>query len=95
MVHTIITQSSPHTHPVINVDNEMSSYYEKVNKFWLNASENSLNNVVLASLYGGTRDYLVRSGLANLNEWSGKSSAAIISGFTVSIPFVWRPVDHV
>jgi GPI inositol-deacylase len=95
LVHTIITQSSPHNHPVIYIDAHMSNYYEKVNNFWLNQSETSLKNVVLASLYGGTRDILVRSGLSNLNEWVGKSNAAIISGFTVSMPFVWRSIDHV
>ena len=94
LVHTIITQASPHTHPVINIDNYMSNYYEKVNNFWLNKSD-SLQNVVLASLYGGTRDILVRGGLANINEWSGKSTAGIITGYTVSIPYVWRAIDHV
>jgi glycosylphosphatidylinositol deacylase len=83
LVHTIITQSSPHNQPVINIDPQMWNYYEKANNFWLNKSETSLKNVVLASLYGGTRDFLVRSGLSDLNEWVGKSNAAIISGIKI------------
>ena len=93
-VHTIITHASPHIHPVINIDNYMSAYYAKVNNFWLNDT-GRLKNVVLASLYGGTRDIQVRSGLANLNAWSGQSTAAIVTGYTVTIPYVWRAIDHV
>ena len=95
LVHTIITQSTPHNQPVISIDYQMASYYERVNKFWLNKSQHGLKNVVLASLYGGTRDFLVRSGLSNLNEWNKKTSAKFVSGYTLSIPFVWRAIDHV
>jgi hypothetical protein len=94
LVHTIITKSSPHNRPVINVDKHLSNYYDRVNSLWLNKSENRLKNVVLASLYGGTRDILVRSGLANLNDWKSKSPAGIISSYTVSMPHVWRNIDH-
>ena len=94
LVHTIITQATPHVHPVVNFDSSFSEYYDKVNKFWLNKSEESLNNVVIASLYGGTRDILVRSGLANVNQWKTESAAAVISGYTVSMPHVWRSIDH-
>ena len=94
LVHTIITKSSPHNRPVINIDKHLSDYYDQVNKLWLNKSEQRLNNVVLASLYGGTRDILVRSGLANLNDWKSKSPAGIISSYTISMPHVWRNIDH-
>jgi len=60
----------------------------------MNKSETSLKNVVFVSLYGGTRDILVRSGLANVEAWKSHSPAAIISSFTGSIPYVWRGIDH-
>ena len=72
----------------------MSDFYEKINSFWLNKSETSLENVVLASLYGGTRDILVRTGLTNINKWKEESPATIISSYTLSMPYVWRSVDH-
>lgn len=72
----------------------MADYYEKINRFWLDKSETSLNNVVLASLSGGTRDILVRTGLANINAWQNHSQAEIISSYTPSMPFVWRSIDH-
>ena len=107
-VHTIITKSTPHRRPVLNVDAHMNTFYARTNAHWLNtsASVSSLDNVLLASLYGGKRDVLVRSGLANLNtdddegededdEWShGKSRATILSAYTGAMPRVWRSIDH-
>ncbi len=55
LIHTIITQASPHNKPVINLDSSMAKFYNKVNQFWLNKSETALSEVLLASLYGGTR----------------------------------------
>ncbi|RNA32922.1 GPI inositol-deacylase [Brachionus plicatilis] len=93
-VDTIITKSSPHIRPVVNIDFKMSQIYQDINTYWLNSSENGLKNVVLVSLYGGHRDILVRSGLSNIKDWSGKSMATVISSYTPSIPFVWRSIDH-
>jgi glycosylphosphatidylinositol deacylase len=94
-VHTIITQSSPHTHAVFNMDASVKSYYDQVNRHWQNKSDTSLNNVVLVSLHGGIRDVLVRSGLSNLDaEWRASTNAIVISRLTSTIPFVWRSVDH-
>ena len=45
-------------------------------------------------MYGGTRDILVRTGLANINKWKDLSPAAIISSYTPSLPYVWRSIDH-
>lgn len=90
----MITESTPHNRPVINLDKQMADYYSKVNQYWLNRTHSGLKNVVLVSLYGGVRDILVRSGLSNVNEWRGESNAAIISSYTVSMPNVWRSVDH-
>ena len=94
LVHTIITQATPHIRPVLNVDSSISAYYERVDQFWLNKSQSNLDNVVLASLYGGTRDILVRAGLANINDWKSRTPAGIVSGYTVSMPHVWRSIDH-
>ena len=57
LVHTIITQSTPHNRPVISIDSDIKKYYDDVNQFWLNKSEN-IEHVVLVSTYGGTRDIL-------------------------------------
>jgi glycosylphosphatidylinositol deacylase len=94
LVHTIITQSTPHIRPVIPIDSALDEYYNKVNQYWLNKSSTLLENVILVSTYGGTRDILVRSGLANINKWNSKSPATIISVYTGSIPYVWRSIDH-
>lgn len=93
-MNTIITQATPHIRPVVNIDKKMSDYYEKVNNYWLTRNHTGLDHVVLVSLYGGVRDFLVRSGLANVNEWRNKSGAIILSDYTVSMPYVWRSADH-
>ena len=93
-VHTILTQASPHVMSVVNFDQHINKFYDRVNSFWQNKSDSRLENVVLVSLYGGVRDILVRSGLANINKWKGNSPAAIFASQTVSMPHVWRSVDH-
>lgn len=93
-VTTIITKSSPHNRPVIDIDSRMSRIYQDINKHWLNSSDIYLKNTVLVSLYGGHRDILVRSGLSNIKDWNNLSKATIISAYTESIPYVWRSIDH-
>jgi GPI inositol-deacylase len=94
LVTTIITQATPHLHPVITIDSQMYNYYQKINQFWTNITNSQLDNVTLLSIYGGTRDFQVRNGLANMNDWIDKSPATIISAYAGSIPFVWKNIDH-
>jgi glycosylphosphatidylinositol deacylase len=95
LVHTIITESTPHKHAVVNMDAHLKTFYDQVNALWQNRSEHTLDNVVLVSLYGGNRDVLVRNDLSSLDDkWSRTSNALIIAKLTSTIPFVWRSVDH-
>lgn len=93
VVNTIITQATPHLRPVVNVDYRMAAYYERINSIWLNKTR-ALDDVLLVSLYGGNRDILVRSGLSNVNEWTPKTSARVLSTLSLTMPHVWRSIDH-
>jgi glycosylphosphatidylinositol deacylase len=97
LVHTIITQATPHKKSVINFDKEIDEFYSKVNSIWFGrnqttSSNSNLNRVLLISLYGGFRDILVRSDLANLNDM--QSPAKLLSIQTSSLSHVWRSIDH-
>lgn len=61
-VNTIITLATPHRSPVVALDEDLVSFYQKVNQFWLETT-NLTNQVALASIGGADRDIQVRSGL--------------------------------
>ena len=71
VVHTIITQATPHQAPVVNLDPLLNEFYTKVNEFWERESNASrkdaiLKDVTLFSSGGGHRDVLVRNGLTSV-----------------------------
>ena len=51
----IITQATPHQAPVIHSDRYVIDFYSRVNQYWKNEWNNTLQHVVLVSLAGGDR----------------------------------------
>ena len=66
LVHTIITQATPHQAPVIAADYFIQSFYDQVNDYWRQNVNTSLKAVTVVSTGGGFRDVLVRSHLTSL-----------------------------
>lgn len=96
-VHTIITFGTPHRHPILSLDPQLTDYYENVNGFWSsqvfgNGTESRLNNVTLLSVSGGLRDVLVRSSPSSMTQLIAQSQA--ISVVTTFVPRAWVSVDH-
>jgi glycosylphosphatidylinositol deacylase len=54
-VRLIITQATPHQAPVIHADSYIIDFYSRVNKYWRNQWNKSLQHLVLVSLAGGDR----------------------------------------
>jgi hypothetical protein len=54
-VRLIITQATPHQAPVIDSDSYVVDFYSRVNKYWKNEWNNSLQHLVVLSLAGGDR----------------------------------------
>ena len=56
-VHTIITLATPHSAPVINVDQGLDQFYNQIHTFW-NQSK-TLDHVSLVAIGGGVNDIQV------------------------------------
>ncbi|CAF1364230.1 unnamed protein product [Adineta ricciae] len=91
-VRLIITQATPHQAPVIHSDRYVIDFYSRVNQYWKNEWNNSLQHVVLVSLAGGDRDHLVRSDLCSLDGLTDESRS--IDVLTSAVPHVWTSTDH-
>lgn len=52
---------------VIVLDADLANFYEKVNTYWKNYGNSSLNHVTLVSSGGGEYDVQVRGGLTHLD----------------------------
>jgi len=72
LVRVIITLVTPHKGPVLALDSFLAEYYDSVNAYWRTnrraGSEGNLSHVTFASIGGGHRDILVRSGLTEMEE---------------------------
>ena len=88
LVQMIVTQSTPHQAPVIAIDHEIASFYERVNTYWRDNNK-TLADVTVVSTGGGHRDVLVRSGLTSLE---GVSKFNYLY-FSESYPPVNLPID--
>ncbi|XP_069692336.1 GPI inositol-deacylase [Periplaneta americana] len=91
LVRVIITLVTPHMSPVLALDSYIAKYYDQVNSYWIanrrQGWEGNLSHVTLASIGGGHRDILVRSGLTYAEE-------ADINVVSTAMPTVWRSTDH-
>lgn len=85
-VNTIITLATPHN-PVFFIDSDLHTFYEDVNLFWSEHSEDKLKHVTLVSIGGGIRDTQVRSDLTI-------HRSANLSLLSTSAPEVWVSADH-
>lgn len=63
LVHTIITQATPHQAPVVALDAALADYYSQVNTYWRTHKNTTLKDVTVVTSGGGYRDLLVRTGL--------------------------------
>jgi hypothetical protein len=72
LVRVIITLATSHTRPVLALDSFLAKYYDSVNAYWRTnrraGGEGNLSHVTFASIGGGHRDILVRSGLTQMEE---------------------------
>ena len=57
-VHTIITLATPHSAPVINVDQGLDQFYNQIHTFWNHSK--TLDHVSLVAIGGGVNDIQVR-----------------------------------
>ncbi|XP_021936660.1 GPI inositol-deacylase isoform X2 [Zootermopsis nevadensis] len=91
LVHVIITLVTPHKSPVLALDSFIARYYDSVNTYWKANRradrEANLSHVTFASIGGGHRDILVRSGLTQTGE-------ADVNVVSTAVPTVWFSTDH-
>ncbi|KAH9126942.1 hypothetical protein LEN26_007905 [Aphanomyces euteiches] len=91
-ITTIVTLSTPHVAPPFNLDSTMADVYATVNKHRgvsINASDDA---VVLVSLAGGFKDFVVHSSLAALSP--STTSTWSFSALTSQLPKVKISMDH-
>ncbi|CAG8467242.1 435_t:CDS:2 [Ambispora leptoticha] len=97
-INTILTMATPHLLPPAPFDWQISKIYTDINEFWRNgyssnaSPSNSLSDVTLISIAGGTLDTIVCSDSANINSLVPASHGFTV--FTTSIPTVWTSMDH-
>ncbi|CAG8433121.1 7786_t:CDS:2 [Ambispora gerdemannii] len=97
-INTILTMATPHLLPPAPFDWQISKIYTDINEFWRNGyssnapPSNSLLEVTLISIAGGTLDTIVCSDSANINSLVPASHGFTV--FTTSIPTVWTSMDH-
>ncbi|KAK4316241.1 hypothetical protein Pmani_012576, partial [Petrolisthes manimaculis] len=87
MVPLIITQATPHTRPVIVLDQHLDDFYDKVNAYWIMERDYELRDVVLVTVGGGRNDIQVPTTRTNTH-------LADISTTTADVPFCWLTADH-
>ena len=92
MVHTVITQATPHQEPVINIDFEIADYYNHVNEYWTQHKNTTLKHVTVFATGGGFRDALVRNDLTDVNGLVLRENSISVS--SMSMPLVWATTDH-
>nr|XP_006819206.1 PREDICTED: GPI inositol-deacylase-like [Saccoglossus kowalevskii] len=93
LVHTIITQASPHRAPVVEVDRPMTDFYHKVNQMWKkNQNSSVLQKVTVLSVGGGGRDHVVRAGLTLTKDIIADDRR--VDAVSTAIPNVWASADH-
>ena len=92
MVHTIITQATPHQEPVINIDSEIANFYSDVNEYWTQNKNTTLKHVTVFATGGGFRDILVRNDLTDVNGLVLRENSISVS--SMRMPLVWASTDH-
>ncbi|PVU91224.1 hypothetical protein BB561_004512 [Smittium simulii] len=92
-IKTIITLSTPHTFPTVNLDSKVSNIYKNVNLFWSKFDSNPIfNDLIVVSIAGGNMDKLVNSDLSFIGDIV--PSYAGLSTLTSSMRNVWLSADH-
>ena len=89
-VSIVITLGTPHSAPVLPLDNHLNSFYFKVNNFWQHST--SVSNLSVISLAGGTRDILVPAKYCPLPR--NADIRLQYSAVTTAVPDVWITIDH-
>ncbi|GFO02308.1 GPI inositol-deacylase-like [Plakobranchus ocellatus] len=93
LVNTIITQATPHQTPVVSLDKDLHTYYERVNEYWRSATgQANLRHVTVVSTGGGHRDAQVRYALTRLDGIVAEDRA--VSASTTAVPKSWVSTDH-
>ncbi|OMJ24635.1 GPI inositol-deacylase [Smittium culicis] len=92
-VNTLITLSTPHVSPTVNLDLQVSNVYKSVNRFWsILSKSNELENISLISIVGGNMDGMINSDLAYVEDIVSPKNGFTV--FSSSIKNVWLSIDH-
>ncbi|OMJ09503.1 GPI inositol-deacylase [Smittium culicis] len=92
-VNTLITLSTPHVSPTVNLDLQVSNVYKSVNHFWsILSKSNELENISLISIVGGNMDGMINSDLAYVEDIVSPKNGFTV--FSSSIKNVWLSIDH-
>nr|XP_045620220.1 GPI inositol-deacylase-like isoform X1 [Procambarus clarkii] len=86
-VSLIITQATPHTRPVVVLDQYLEQFYEKVNTYWIMERSLDLKDVVLVSVGGGRNDVQVPTSHTI-------TPLADVATVTSNVPSCWLTTDH-
>ncbi|KAF0689576.1 Aste57867_18995 [Aphanomyces stellatus] len=88
-IQTILTLSTPHLAPPFNLDASMADVYTRVHASTNRSADDDADAVVLVSLAGGLKDFVVHSSLAAVPP-----SAHGFAALTSLLPTVNASMDH-
>lgn len=88
LVRLLISLAGPLNKPYLSFDSKMHQLYAKTNAFWLNRTDQHLENMLSISISGGSFDRLVPTHLSMDPQFD-------LSVTTDSIKDVWLSTDHV
>lgn len=103
-VETILTLSSPHQSPPVQLQPSLGRYFAHVNQEWIKGyevqtsrtghyvSDPALSHVVVVSISGGIHDYQVRSKLESLDGIVPSTHGFMIS--STGMKNVWLSMEH-
>ncbi|XP_053646137.1 GPI inositol-deacylase [Cherax quadricarinatus] len=86
-VSLIITLATPHTRPVLVLDQYLEQFYEKVNTYWIMERSLDLKDVVLVSIGGARNDVQVPTSHTI-------TPLADVATTTTNVPSCWMTTDH-
>jgi hypothetical protein len=95
-IGAIVTLNTPHRAHPYGGDGYLEEFYAHVNGVWSNHNSwedgGALENIVIASIAGGSRDHVVRGDLTSLDGLSPQGRS--VHAWSTSLPGVWIQMDH-
>ncbi|KAJ3335404.1 GPI inositol deacylase, partial [Kappamyces sp. JEL0680] len=93
-IENIFTLATPHKEPPVTIYRSLQTIYDDIHSYWIkeHGKGGQLDNVVLVSVAGGTRDITLHSTLTYLQ--SSSSATNTLDLFSSGIVDVWSSADH-